>query len=358
MPEERPSWWPEGERWPPARERRDRARPFARAACGVFVFLFLLLCATSTITVGLLSGLVGGSSNAIRGLTAALGVLFLVLVAASAVRAIRRTVVPIGEVMEAADRVASGDYQVRVAPRGSGEARRLIGSFNEMATRLQANEEQRRNLLADIAHELRTPLAVIRGNIEGMLDGVYSRDDEHLRPVLDETTVVARLLDDLRTLSMADAGVLPLYREPTDVAALVDDVVSAFAPRAASSGAHLTTVVAPLPDLDVDPVRIRQVLENLLANALRYTPAGGTVQIGVTADGQTVTFSVADSGPGIAPDELPYVFDRFAKSKDSGGSGLGLAIARRLVEAHGGQIAADSRPGQGTTLRFTLPLAE
>ena len=272
-------------------------------------------------------------------------------------RALRRTAAPIGDVMEAADRVAAGDYAVRVEPRGSGEVSRLVASFNEMTARLQANEAQRRSLLADVAHELRTPLVVIRGNVEGMLDGVYPRDDEHLRPILDETTVMSRLLDDLRTLSMAEAGALRLHREPTDAAALVDDVVATFTPRAAAAGIALVGSVAPLPELEIDPVRVREVIENLVVNSIRHTPFGGSIRIEAGLDGQAATFAVVDSGLGIPPDQLPFVFDRFTKSADSGGSGLGLAIAKSLVEAHGGTIRAESQLGRGTTIRFSLPIA-
>ena len=351
----RPPWWPEGEPWPPpVGEGQGARRSFLRRVGCLFGLLILVLFAAN----GLAFWLGGGPGD--RGPRGDgppfgfFGVLLLILVVVLVGRAVRRTAAPIGDVMEAADRVAGGDYAVQVDVPASGDVGRLVASFNAMTARLQANEEQRRNLLADVAHELRTPLSVIRGNIEGMLDGVYPRDDEHLGPVLDETTVMARLLDDLRTLSTAEAGALRLHREPTDVAALVDDVVAAVAPRAAGAGVHLSTDVAPLPELDVDPVRIREVLENLLANALRHTPAGGSVRVRVDRDGGRAAFAVEDTGSGIAPEHLPHVFDRFWKSADSGGSGLGLAIAKSLVEAHGGEIRAESRPGQGTTIRFTL----
>jgi signal transduction histidine kinase len=226
-----------------------------------------------------------------------------------------------------------------------------------MTTRLQVNEEQRRHLLADVAHELRTPLAVVRGNLEAMLDGVYPRDDTHLVPILEETAHMTRLLDDLRTLSLAEAGTLRLHREPTDLTALIADVAAAFSARATAAGIALLAPAASLPDLDVDSLRVREVLENLIANALRYTPNGGSIRIDAapTPTAGTVAISVADTGTGIAPDQLPHIFERFTKSADSGGSGLGLAIARRLVEAHGGEIQAESTPGRGTTIRFTLP---
>jgi signal transduction histidine kinase len=331
---------------------------FLRRVGLVVAFVFLLLFAASGLTVGLLSGVLEGRHGAARVVSAAIGLALLLLAFAIVGRAVRRMARPVGDVMEAADRVAGGDLAARVEPRGYGAARQLGSSFNEMASRLEANEQQRRNLLADVTHELRTPLSVIRGNVEGMLDGLYQRDDDHLAPVLEETKVMARLLDDLRTLSTAEAGALQLHREPTDVSALVADVVEAFAPRAAEAGVALTEAVATLPELDVDPVRVRQVLENLVTNALRHTPRGGSIAIEVGPDGQTAAFSVADTGPGIAPDELRQVFDRFAKSADSHGSGLGLAIAKSLVEAHGGEIHAASEVGHGTTIRFALPMGE
>ena len=356
----RPPWWPEGETWPPTADWRGARRVFLRRIGCLFAVLPLLIFA-----VGLLNAVFGARRNDDRydgppfGFV---GLVVLVLVVAGVGRAVRRTAAPIGDVMEAADRVAAGDYAVRDEARAGGEVGRLVAAFNEMAARLQANEAQRRTLFADVAHELRTPLVVIRGNVEGMLDGVYPRDDEHLAPVLEETTVMARLLDDLRLLSMAEAGALRLHREPTDLAALIADVVAAFAPRAASAGVALTAAVSGLPpeDAEVDPLRVREVLENLVANALRHTPRGGTIQIEATlrsaAGGPEVAVAVVDTGTGIAAALAPHVFDRFAKSADSGGSGLGLAIAKSLVEAHGGLIGAESAPGRGTTIRFTLPV--
>jgi signal transduction histidine kinase len=271
-------------------------------------------------------------------------------------RTVRSTAAPIAEVMSAADRVADGDYAVRVETRANGEVGRLVESFNAMTSRLEVNETQRRNLFADVAHELRTPLSIIRGNTEGMLDGVYPRDDAHLETVLDATAVMARLLDDLRTLSLTDTGALRLHKQTTDVAELLDDVRYAFTPRAAEAGVTFTLTSVPLPPLDIDPVRVRQVLENLLDNALRHTPRGGTIRVEAGREGPAALFRVADTGRGIPAEALPHVFDRFWKSADSGGSGLGLAIARGLVEAHGGKIRVDSVVGRGTVVSFTLPV--
>jgi signal transduction histidine kinase len=199
---------------------------------------------------------------------------------------------------------------------------------------------------------------VIQGNAEGMLDGLYAADERHLTTVLEETKRMARLLDDLRTLSTAEAGALVLHREPVAPERLVDDAVAAFASRAEEEGVALRTEVVPeLPDLQVDPFRIGEVLSNLLSNAIRHTPPGGTVTVGAGRDDGSarIEFRVTDTGSGIAPEHLPHVFDRYVKASDTGGSGLGLAIARTLVEAHGGTITAESEPGHGTTIRFTLP---
>ena len=301
----------------------------------------------------------GGGGRGWNGPPFGLLVLVLLGVAFVAGRAVRRMAAPIGDVMEAADRVAGGDYATRVQVRGPGEVARLADSFNQMTQRLQANETQRRALLADVAHELRTPLSVIRGNVEGMLDGVYPPDETHLAPVLEETAVMARLLDDLQTLSTAEAGVLRLHRERVDPSALAQDAAAAFRSRADRAGVGLDCRAAgPVPEVEVDPMRIGEVLANLLTNAIRHTPSGGSVRVVVEPDPGGVAFTVADTGPGIDPRDLPHVFDRFVKSADSGGAGLGLAIARSLVEAHGGRIAAESAPGQGTTMRFVVPAVE
>jgi two-component system OmpR family sensor kinase/two-component system sensor histidine kinase BaeS len=323
------------------------------------VLFFVLLFLTSALAVALVSGALGLGHH--RGLAlfaglAGLGLLFGGMVAAA--KTVRRTAVPLADVMEAADKVASGDHDVRVEERGSREMRGLARSFNAMTAKLRAGEEQRRNLLADVAHELRTPLSVIQGSAEGMLDGLYPADREHLEPLLEEARVMARLLDDLQTLSTAEAGVLRLHREPVEPAALVEDAIAAFRPQAAEAGVSLEPRVADgLPTLEVDPVRIGEVLANLVSNSLRATPTGGAVLVSAESedDGRHVAFAVTDTGPGIPPDTLPHVFDRFVKSPGSRGAGLGLAIARSLVEAHDGQIVATSREGQGTTMRFTVP---
>jgi signal transduction histidine kinase len=360
----RPPWWPENEPFPPAGRPAwggRRARFARRIAFGVGIF-FALIFATSALAVALVSGALGlGHHRGFAILAGSIGLALLFAGAMVTAKAVRRTAVPLSEVMEAADRVAAGDHSVRVEERGSREMRRLARSFNAMTERVRASEQQRRDLLADVAHELRTPLSVIQGNVEGMLDGFYPPDRVHLEPLIDETRVMARLLDDLRTLSTVEAGVLRLRREIVDPSQLLEEAAATYRPQAEAKGVRLDVHAAGMPlPVEADPVRIGEVLANLLSNALRATPAGGSILTSVEPlpEGSGVAFTVEDTGPGIPEEALPHVFDRFVKSADSGGAGLGLAIAKSLVEAHGGAIGALDRPGGGTAMRFTVPKAE
>lgn len=275
------------------------------------------------------------------------------------VSGVRMLALPLGDLVEAAQSVEAGDLEPRVRPRGPRELRALARAFNSMLERLRHNERQRRQLLADVTHELRTPVAVLQGNLEAMVDGVYPADAEHLVPLLEDTRLLSRLIDDLRTLSLAENGVLELHREPTDMGVLVGEVIAAFHAQAERAGVALRADVPDtVPLAEIDPLRVREVLINLAANALRHTPRGGEVCISIAAESGILHFSVTDTGTGIAPQDLPHVFERFYKTADSTGSGLGLAIARNLVLAHGGQIEAESGHERGTTIRFTLPLEE
>jgi two-component system sensor histidine kinase BaeS len=260
---------------------------------------------------------------------------------------------PINDLIDATERVERGDFSVRVTESGPSILRALARTFNSMAERLEQNERARRNLLADVTHELRTPLTIIQGNIEGVLDGIYGRDDAHLAPILDETRVMSRLIDDLRTLSLAEAGALQLQLESTDVSALARDVVAAFAVQANETQVTLNVKAEEAVMAEVDETRIRAVLNNLIANALRYTPAGGIITVSVQSSDNAARIDVHDTGSGIAPADLPHVFDRFYKGRDSSGSGLGLAIAKQLVQAHAGEIHAES--DAGTRIWITLP---
>jgi two-component system sensor histidine kinase BaeS len=286
--------------------------------------------------------------------------LLLVLIVAAAAVFLRRSIRPLGTLMNAADRVAEGDYSARIDEHGPREIRALIRSFNTMTGRLKVYDDQRKRLLADISHELRTPLTVLQGNLEGMLDGVYPRDDEHLQSLIEETRVLARLIEDLRTFTLAETGRLVLEKESCAPGRLAADVAAALRSQADAAGVELKTDCgSDLPALELDAVRIREVLENLVMNALRYTPtSGGVISIScrtVSGPECAVEFTVEDNGRGIPPEDLPHIFERYFKSRDSGGSGLGLAIAKRLVEAHGGSIEASSRAGAGTVIRFRIP---
>jgi len=324
------------------------------AAMFIFAFLFFgfVVAAFVTILVNIFrDATTGGGIAAFIPLTIVVLLLF-----GTAARGFRRFAAPLGDLIDAAENVEAGNYSVRVRARGPRELRSLASAFNSMSGRLESSERERRRLLADVTHELRTPLTIMQGNLEALLDGVYPADPAHLEPILDETRVLSRLVDDLRTLSLAEAGALTLHREPTDVGQLLTDSVASFRVQADSAGVELATVVdGVLPQLEIDPVRMREVLSNLLSNALRYTPRGGTVRVGASLSDGTVRISVRDSGPGIAAEALPHIFDRFYKSDESRGAGLGLAIAKSLVVAHGGEIDATSAPGQGTEMRFWLP---
>ena len=356
---ERPPWWPEGEPWPPQGPegwRLLRRRFIGRAV--LFAILALtILAGLAALLVWALATLFGTGGGTV--LAALVVLLALLLVGRAVVRGIRGSAEPIADLMAAASRVETGDYGARVREEGPRDLRRLARAFNEMSARLEHDEAQRRQLLADVSHELRTPLSVIQGTVEGILDGLYPADRAHLEPILEETQLLERLVEDLRTLSLSETGSLRLHREPVDLGELLAESVAAFRAKAdAASVALSSSVDDDLPLLELDQSRFRQVIGNLLDNAVRLTPSGGSVKIRAAAAKDGVTIDVTDTGPGIAADVLPRIFDRFYRSGERGGSGLGLPIARSLVEAHGGSIAATSEPGQGTTITIHLPVGE
>ena len=357
----RPDWWPADEPWPPQGNfpwRRMRRLFFIRVAIGVALIVTLVILGPILVLAQVLS--VAGLSEPQSGIIAALLLIGLFVALGSFGRGARRFAVPFGDLIEAAGKVEAGDYSARVVVprRGWRELRVLMESFNSMTARLQTDEEQRRTLLADVSHELRTPLAVLRGELEAMIDGVHPIDEAHLAAAVDQIGMLTKLVEDLRTLALAEAGTLAIHPEPTDVSILCNEVAASFGSLATESDVRLELSMPPdLPLVDLDPLRIRQVIGNLVANALRYAPAGSAVSIAAQVAGTSVEVRVADRGPGIDPELLPHLFERFAKSEDSRGSGLGLAIARRLVEAHGGTIAA-RRPAQGgTEILLTLPIS-
>jgi two-component system OmpR family sensor kinase/two-component system sensor histidine kinase BaeS len=281
----------------------------------------------------------------------------------TAIRTFRGIAAPLSRVMEAADSVAEGDFSVRVEENRGGEFAQLARSFNRMAAELERAEQQRRNLTADIAHELRTPLHIIQGNLEGVLDGVYEPTTEHINTTLDETRLLARLVEDLRTLSLAEAGQLPLVLEPVDVGELLADVQTSFSGQAEAAGIGLGLSINGQKEKLVvtgDTGRLDQVLSNLVANAIRHTKAGGEINLMAEAVNDYVQIQVVDNGEGIDTADLPFIFDRFwradrARQHSDGAVGLGLAIARQLVRAHGGKIGVESEKGVGTTFTIQLP---
>jgi two-component system sensor histidine kinase BaeS len=336
--------------------------PWGRRNVGCFV-LFVVLVASlvlamigwlAALLVGFLLGgeVIGPTIGLVIALSVGLGIVLFV-----ASRFVGAAVGPLAELAEATDRLADGEPGVRVQPRGPGPVRRLTGSFNTMAERLDRSRDDRRSMLADVTHELRTPLTVIQGGLEAMVDGVHPMDEDHLAPLIAQTDVMARLLEDLRTLSLADAGALTLHREPADLAAIARDVVAATAPLATAKGVTLATTGDDRLVTEVDPVRVREVIANLVGNAVRHTSRDGRVEVEVRGDADEADITVRDTGSGISPDELPRVFDRFQRHADTGGTGLGLAIVRDLVAAHGGSVtaASDGVPGRGSTFRVVLP---
>lgn len=355
-PGRRPPWWPEGEPFPPYRwGRRGGPAPFVRFI-GCFVLLILVVALA---TGGLIGAIFGREGNVHPSFPFfVFPILLVVLIAIAVSGGVRRMTRPMNNLIEAARRIESGDYTAQVPEWGSADIRSVARAFNAMSARLKTIDEQRRNFMADVTHELRTPLSVIRGQAEAISDGVYPADAAHLAPILDATQTLDRLVEDLRTLALTDSGNLVLHKEPTDIGALVHDTVESFRPQAESDALTLTAEIADkLPTIEVDSERIRQVLGNLLSNAIRHTPSGGSVRVAVSSSVNQVTITVTDTGEGIPPELLPHVFERFVKGPNSTGSGLGLAIARDVVNLHSGRITASSG-ASGTTLTVTLPNQE
>ncbi|MBM2831200.1 MAG: hypothetical protein HW414_252 [Dehalococcoidia bacterium] len=271
---------------------------------------------------------------------------------------------PLRLLAAAARRIATGDMTARVKVRSKDEVGQLSLDFNDMADALSRNQQLRRQMTADIAHELGTPLSVIQGNLEAMLDSVIPLTLEQVASLHDQTLLLSRLTSDLRQLSLAEAGHLKLNRSPTDLTSLVQHAVEAMQPSARTAGLSLTlSLQTGLPRTVADPDRIAQVVHNLLTNAIRYTSEGGRILVSVEMKGRDLLqVSVSDTGSGILPEDLPRIFDRFyradhSRTKATGGAGLGLAIAREIVNAHGGRIWAESQPARGSTFFFTLPVS-
>jgi two-component system sensor histidine kinase BaeS len=297
------------------------------------------------------------------------------------IKAYQVVIKPISDLIEAANQVAEGDLSVRMEVPQRGQLHRVITAFNHMLDQLQHADELRQNLTADVAHELRNPLHIIQGNLEGIIDGVYPADKAHLEAVLEETHLLSRLITDLRTLSLAEAGQLPLHLETVNISELFTDLQTSFSGPAEAAGIDFLAECRkhphkpfvsinekiqslPLIEISADPDRIDQAVGNLLINAIRHTPEGGMIRLTAEISANEVVIQVKDTGEGIPEDQLPYIFERFWKADpsrthaDGSGTGLGLAITKQLIQNHGGRIEVTSQPNHGTTFTIHFPLIE
>lgn len=345
----------------------DQRRKMGRRFAGGILFLVIPI-----LIVGVILGLVIGGNQELLGSKDLRRLMFcsipfLVPIVGMLIGTLgmRKWVNPLADVMAAAESLAEGDFSIRVVEEGDREFLKLAKSFNHMAEELEHAQTQRQNLTADVAHELRTPLHILQGNLEGALDGVYEASPDYFRSMLEETRLLQRLVEDLQTLSMAESGTLDFHFQTLSVIELLEDVITSFSGRAEEGGVGL---ILETPEdreglvVEGDWHRLDQVLGNLVNNALRYTPEGGEIRLSAGLDGDSVLVKIQDTGEGIVAEDLPFVFDRFwkgdkSRTRASGGSGLGLAIARQLVTAHGGAISVESQEGEGTTFSVRLPAA-
>lgn len=352
-----PHWWPEGESWPPRRGHGyEEWSGFGRRMFAAFVIVVATFFAVAALIGAVIATGIAGLGGLSR--TAAVLGSVVVLVGGGLLvgRAAARTWRPVRSIIGAAGRLADGDYSARASLGNSASMRAVGSSFNRMAQRLEQAEEQRRRLMSDLGHELRTPLAVIRGEIEAVIDGVHDGGPDHMASLLDEVEVLERLIEDLRLLSQSEAGRLDLQLEPTDLVAVVQEVADSYRSRAESRGVEVEVDSSPtVGPVELDAVRYRQALTNLVTNSLAAMPDGGRLTIEVSQEPGRVVTAVADTGSGIPPEQAEVVFDRFEKSPDSEGSGLGLSIARTLIEAHGGELTIPSTGPRGTTAVMWVP---
>jgi two-component system sensor histidine kinase BaeS len=279
----------------------------------------------------------------------------------------RQITAPLRRLSVAASRVARGDLSYRVTPGSTDEVGTLSNTFNSMVDSLEKNQDMRRKLMGDLAHEMGTPLAVIQSNLEGILDGVVEPSSSNISSLHQESLLLSRLVKDLRTLSQVEAGKLNLSPAPGDIGALVSSIVTATDSEARRKNVSLSLHIQPdLPRAMMDKDRVSQVVVNLLSNALRYTSEGDAIKVTVTTQkgsgqpDQYLLVSVSDTGQGISEEEVPHIFDRYyqgaqPKEKRSGGSGIGLTVVKELVEAHKGKVWVESARGKGSTFFFTLP---
>lgn len=269
---------------------------------------------------------------------------------------------PLSSLTSATKKVAGGDYTERVPVSGGKEVEELGDAFNTLTESLENNEELRKNMVADIAHELRNPLATLRGQLELLQDGRIEYDREIADSLMEDALMLSHIVEDLRQLSLVDAGQLEFEFQAVEVRGLLRDAFSRFEHEASNKGVKLEIVPGPdLPPAKADPVRLAQILGNLVGNSVAHTEAGGTIKLSAERSGEDIVFTVADTGTGISPEELPHIFDRFyrtdkSRARATGGAGLGLSIAKSLIEAHAGTVAAESEGERGTSIRFTIPL--
>jgi signal transduction histidine kinase len=275
----------------------------------------------------------------------------------------RRVLAPVKALTSATREFGKGNFSRRVETKDEGEMGELARSFNTMADDLERNERLRRNMVADIAHELRTPLSNLRGYLEAASDGLVKLDETTIHSLSEETASLSRLVNDLQELSLVDAGELKLIFEPADIDRLISETVTMLQAKTAAKNINISTSLsAGLPEINIDSHRIKQVLYNLLDNAVTHTGADGRITVTAWQEGDYLNISVSDTGEGIPMEDLPMIFERFyrvdkSRTRATGGTGLGLTIAKRLVEAHGGSIAVRSALGQGTTFTFSLPIS-
>ncbi len=268
---------------------------------------------------------------------------------------------PLRVLSRATERIAHGDLPERIRIRSHDELGQLGDSFDHMIEGLRRSETLRRTMTADIAHELRTPVTIIQGTLEAILDGIYDPSSENIAPIYEETLHLGSLIDDLRDLALAEAGELRLSKEPTELVDLIHQVVEAASGSVEEAPAIHVATQGEIPMVSVDPKRIRQVLVNLLSNAVIYTPADGEIRVEIRRRGDAIVIGVSDTGPGILDKDLPHLFERFYRGDPArgrtGGSGLGLAIVRQWVEAHGGTIRAENRPEGGARFVLQVPIS-
>ncbi|MFC1872049.1 sensor histidine kinase [Chloroflexota bacterium] len=275
----------------------------------------------------------------------------------------RQIIRPLRALTSGARHLTMGELSYRVDVQSHDEIGELAESFNTMASSLEKGEQSRKQLAADIAHELRTPLTIIEGTVDGILDGVFQPDTEHLDSIKDQTSLLTHLISDLRDISLAESGQLKLNLVPTDMVEMVRHVVSNNKVKAREKDIGIELEDGPkVPEIKVDPMRMEQVISNLLTNAIRHTPPGGSITVSIRRDEGQLVICVADTGEGITLKDLPYVFERFyrsgsSRSRGEGGTGLGLAIVKQMVEAHGGKVRAESRMDKGSVFSILLPLS-